>query len=458
MGTVRFELAPEEKKDSKGRRMIVMIYQVSGKKGRFTTKEKVCPINWDQETQRAIYAPAKAFKDFPEMKSFTPSSNDIRAINSTLDMLLRKVADIENRFKLDGKEISVVDVLGVSTGRGRKDTPGLLREMLGRGNKSVNKLDSVSAYIDKYLIDYGPTRVEGSLSVYRSLKNHLEAFEADENIRVLFSSIDTSVFNAFQNYLVSKATVRGSGEAGLSNITAAKQLSTLKTFLKYAKNDGLAVSEKYKEFKIKKEKLEVISLTNDEFETLYHYDLSGNARLARVRDLFCFSCVTGLRYSDLSQLKWEHIKEDEIRITIKKTKTHHTIPLIPQSMEILERYKGLYKPIPQISNPKFNKYIKELCKLAGINDVIEIVRHKGKNRISTLYPKHELISAHTGRKTFCTLSLEKGMTAEEVMRISGHESYASFSRYVNITEQRKRESMGKAWGSVANNVSKLKVV
>jgi len=56
-----------------------------------------------------------------------------------------------------------------------------------------------------------------------------------------------------------------------------------------------------------------------------------------------------------------------------------------------------------ISNQKFNKYIKELCKLAGINDPIEIIRYKGAAKQSNIYRKHEIISAHTGRKTFATL-------------------------------------------------------
>ena len=98
--------------------------------------------------------------------------------------------------------------------------------------------------------------------------------------------------------------------------------------------------------------------------------------------------------------------------------------------------------------------------MAGINEPVEIVRSFGNKKIATVYPKYELICVHTGRKTFVTVSLEKGMTAEQVMAISGHTNYESFKRYINVTEQRKKIAMQKAWGeiSVPNADSLLKAV
>ena len=72
------------------------------------------------------------------------------------------------------------------------------------------------------------------------------------------------------------------------------------------------MNDKYKDFKIKREDTPVIALTKKEFEALYRMKLAGNKKLDQVRDVFCFSCVTGLRYSDLRQLSWVHINKDEI--------------------------------------------------------------------------------------------------------------------------------------------------
>jgi integrase len=189
--------------------------------------------------------------------------------------------------------------------------------------------------------------------------------------------------------------------------------------------------------------------------------LSKIKKYEQVRDAFCFACTTGLRYSDLAQLKREHIKEDEIILTVKKTKERLSIPLTPYSRAILDKYRMLRKPLPIISNQKMNYYLKGwdeknksgkvikkhkgICELAGINEPVEIVRYRGAKREANIYPKYELVGVHTGRKTFATLSLEKGMSAEEVMSITGHKDYKSFKRYVKITEQRKKVVMLKAW-------------
>jgi len=286
----------------------------------------------------------------------------------------------------------------------------------------------------------------------------LQGYEQDTKRKVTFEKIDYSFFQSFQNYLLSLTKTVDSKEMPLlNNTTIAKQLSTIKTFLSYARKEGIKVSDKYRDFKIKKETLEVIALTNEEFECLYYLDLTSNKKLAHVRDIFCFACTTGLRYSDLAQLKREHIKQDEIKLTVKKTKEPLTIPLTPYSKSILAKYEEMCRPLPIISNQKLNDYVKELCQLAGISEPTEIVRFRGTKREAIIYPKYELIGVHTGRKTFATLSLEKGMSGEEVMTITGHKDYQSFKRYVKITEKRKKTVMLKAWGDELTAV-KLKVV
>jgi site-specific recombinase XerD len=115
----------------------------------------------------------------------------------------------------------------------------------------------------------------------------------------------------------------------------------------------------------------------------------------------------------------------------------------------------MHKPLPVMSNQNTNYAVKDLCKLAGIDEAVEIVRFRGIKREAITYPKYELIGVHTGRKTFCTLSLEKGMSAEQVMAISGHRDYKSFERYVNVSEQLKKNKMHDAWGkpSIPNNLT-----
>jgi integrase len=431
MGTVRFVLRTD-KKYKDGFAPIQLIYQLHGQRKYYKTRLKIRECNWNKSEQIAIYLDKEQAKELTPDLPFhlLPKAKEIHNINDNLSSLRKDIADIETRFEINRQVYSPTLVIDA------------LMEQKGQLTKTDQPINEVILFIDTYVEAYKETRAPGSLSVFKSLKNHLQSFQNDKKRKITFQNIDYDFFEEFQNYLV---TVKE-----LSNTTVAKQLTTIKTFLNYARKKGYEVSDKYRDFKVKRENLEVIALTNDEFDRLYNLDLTGKKKLDQVRDVFCFSCATGLRYSDLHQLKRENIKRDEITITVKKTKQPLTIPLNPYSSAILEKYQSHLKPLPVISNQKTNKYLKDLCKEedAKINSLVEIVRYKGAKRIATTYPKYELVSVHTGRKTFATLSLEKGMNAEEVMEIGGWKDYKSFKRYVRITEKRKKIVMKNAWGEV----------
>src|SRR5690606_21248903 len=174
-----------------------------------------------------------------------------------------------------------------------------------------------------------------------------------------------------------------------------------------------------KDFIIKRQKLEVIALSEKEFFKVCHFDLSNNPRLDRVRDVFCFSCMVGYRYSDLEQLRRYHIKSDVILLTTKKTKKPIETPINKIAKSILDKYADDEKPIPVISNQKYNQYLTELFKLIEINDEIEIVRFRGSERIVKVVPKWSLITAHSGRKSFASMLLEKSVRRQIIMELGG---------------------------------------
>jgi len=447
MSTIRFVLRSDKIQKS-GHAPVEMIYQISGQRKYYNTGQKVKPPNWNSDDQQAVYIDKRTAKKLqpPTDHNSLLTENETKAINIKLDDLKKQIGAIEQRFELDKVVYSaelVIDQLKASKSLTTKKT-------------APSKI--LYDFIDKYIDDHKATREPGSLSVYKSMKAHLQAYEQQTKNKIAFDKIDYSFFQSFQNFLIGrKKLVAGKSVPMLNNTTIAKQLSTVKTFLNYAKKQGITITDKYKDFTIKKENLEVIALTNEEFETLFYLDLTNNKKLAQVRDIFCFACSTGLRYSDLFQLKRENIKADEIRITVKKTKEPLSIPLTPYSKAILAKYEAQHQPLPMISNQKLNDYVKELCQFAGITEEVEIVRFRGIKREAITYPKYNLIGVHTGRKTFATLSLEKGMSAEEVMAITGHRDYKSFQRYVKVTEQRKKTVMLKAWGGQISK-GKLKAI
>lgn len=425
--TIRFWLR-DDRENLDGSCPVHLIYQIGGGRKYFATGIKLLPCNWDSDRQRAVYVNQRTAKQLLPGKNFAldfPTLKEIEEVNNSLTALVAQVRKIERVFT-DGKTPYTVS----------KVIDQLKAENKGYAIKEP-KTNSLLDFIDAYINDNAQTREAGSLTVYRSTKKHIEDYQRRFKTKVTFNGIDYSFFQSFQNYLI--------GVKKLSNTTVAKVLSTIKTFLNYARKHDIEVSDKYLDFRIKRETPDVIALTENEFKTLYNLNLSGNKRLAGVRDTFCFSCTTGLRYSDLAQLRPEHIRDSEVKITVKKTKQSLTIPLNNYAKAILAKYAGMYRPLPVISNQKMNDYLKELCQMVGIDTPVEIVRFSGAKRIEKVYPKYELISVHTGRKTFATLSLEKGMSAEEVMTITGHKDYKSFKRYVKITEERKKLVMHEAW-------------
>lgn len=436
MGTSRYILRTDHATKD-GMSPIELVYQVSGQRKYYRTDKKLFPANWDADNQRAIYVDKKTAKEQGVKTDhlLLLMKGEVEDFNMDLANLKTSVREIEKYFEV--LEITYSSEMVIDK----------LKEKNKKTTKKETPSNVVFDFMDKYIKDHEATREKGSLSVYKSVKTHLQDYCKATGKKVTFDNIDYSFFQSFQNYLLKdKKNEKGKTVPGLNNTTVAKQLSTIKTFLNYAKTQGITVNDKYKDFKIKKENLEVIALTNDEFETLYNMDLSNNKKLSQTRDVFCFACTTGLRYSDLHQLRREHIKGDEIKLTVTKTKQPLTIPLTPFSKEILCRYEGQHKPLPVISNKNLNLYIKELCEKAGIDEPIEIIRFKGAKRIAVTYPKYELIGVHNGRKTFASLSLEKGMSAEEVMSIGGWSDYKSFKRYVKVTEKRNKVVMSKAWG------------
>ena len=432
MSTLRLEIR-KDKIDKNGMAPVYLIYQLQGTRKYFPTGIKSFPENWEKDRQEFIYLSKGELLKL-----------EVGKLNNKLSDLKREIEKIEERHEANGIIY----------------TPKMILDEVNK--KPVARPDASSkelfSFIDKYILDNELLRVKGSLSVYKSLKFHLKGYEKKTGTKATFEKINNSFFQSFQNYLV--GLKKSDGSPLLNNITVAKQLSTLKTFLSYAsKQDEIKISDKYRSFKIERQNhLEVITLTKEEFKRVYDLDLSGRPAWARVRDLFCFSCATGLRFSDLQQLRHEHLKNDSFEIRAIKTDHKTNVPLNPYSRAILKKYEGEVRPLPKISNQKANEHLAEIMKFAGIDTPTEIVRYYGSKRIAKVYPKYELTRMHCGRKTFATLSLKAGMSAEYVMHIGGWSDYKSFKRYMNLEDiDTTKEVMDKVWGTEIF-MNKLKAV
>ena len=323
------------------------------------------------------------------------------------------------------------------------------KESLNKGFDTKKSKTAKTGFFEVYKEFLDTREKELSESMYKKyevLRNHLKGFETSTKHKVTFNSMNLMFFDRFTSYLMN--------EKNHTNNTINKQFDNLKSFLNWSAKRKLNTNLDYLNFKTKDDETEIIYLTDNELNTLYDLDLKGKATLEKVRDVFCFSCFTGARFSDVSGMKRDDIKDRVWHLRVEKTRDILEIPLNDDPIEILNKYLDNKKPLPVISNQKTNEYLKELCKLAGIDEKITIVKYQGSKRIEKTLPKYELVSSHTARRTYVTLSLEKGMRVETVMSITGHKDYSTFKKYIKITSNVKTLEMNKAW----NKEPKLKLV
>jgi len=285
------------------------------------------------------------------------------------------------------------------------------------------------------------TKAERTIKSYVTTRNFLKDFVNVTNYDIRFESLDYKFYEKFQNYAFEIKETK--------NNYFAKLVTVIKTFMTWSFDRDYHKNLDYKKFKANERNVEVIYLTMEELLKLYNFEFE-NDRLNRTRDVYCFGCFTGLRFSDLKQLKASNIFEEHLKLNIQKTKTiDHKIPLNKYSKAILEKYKEtIYEPLPTISSQKFNKYIKESCKFVGIDTPTTITRYIGTRRIDKTVPKYELITSHTARKTFVTNSLILGMKEMVVRNITGHKKEESFRKYVQIAEDFKKQEMDNTWDKI----------
>ena len=280
----------------------------------------------------------------------------------------------------------------------------------------------------------------GTIKRARVLKNHLFTF----NPNITFQDITEKGLLSFVGY---------QQKLPLVNTTIQKNIRLLTSFLNWATKEGYNKTDAYKTFDLELKGTsgkanKVIALSWDELMNVYHLTIPETKNyLKHVRDVFVFQCFTGLRYSDVFNLRRYNIKDDHIEIVTIKTDDRLTIPLNDYSREILDKYRDVnfkdYKALPVISNQKMNEYLKELGELAGLTQTETIVRYIGDKAATTVIPKSELLSTHVGRRTFVSIGSYLDIPYEIMAAWTGHRSEAMMAKYRKINEEKARKEMEK---------------
>lgn len=318
-----------------------------------------------------------------------------------------------------------------------------------------SKLD-IYYQLDDYIKSKEKKVSKATLCVYRNVKAHLLAFEKHRAKKITFDSLDFSFYEEFLAYLTFAHVHmrRQTTLLGLKLNTIGKTIKHLRVFVKDRVKRKLIPAIDLSDFKIPEEESDAIYLSHEEVAFIYQTDLSAHPHLIEYRDLFVLGCLTGLRFSDFSTLKPEDLKRD--MLYKKQAKSDHWV-IIPLREEAKLIFTRQFKDkISELTNPEFNRHIKTIGKLAGINRTIKFSYKKGNRDISVVKPKYEWITSHTARRSFCTNEFLAGTPVELIMKISGHKNVKDFYKYIRITPEEAARKIKDLWLS-RNDMTLIKL-
>ena len=278
-------------------------------------------------------------------------------------------------------------------------------------------------------------RSQGTKKTYRTVIAQLKDFRDETGQSTSFNSIDFDFYDSFVDFLYNIPTK--TGEPVKKN-TIGKKIAVLKVFLKQSFERGYHNNTifTHSSFKTPRERIQAIALTEDHIESIRTVKIKSST-LNRARDVFYFNCLVGLRYSDLDNLKKTHlVEEDGIPIIVLKTQktgTEVQVPVVNKAMNILMRYKF---DLPKFKIQNFNRYIKEVGKLAGLEEEVSVSRGTQGNQITEeTRPLYAWLTSHVMRKTFATNALNKGISIENISSILGHSSVKITEGYLGIKKR-----------------------
>lgn len=263
---------------------------------------------------------------------------------------------------------------------------------------------------------------------------YIEEYEQTKGVHLDFADIDQDFLASFVGFMqgLNKATN-----------TIAHKVICIKAVMRAANERGLTDNERWKFYRNSTEQTESVALTEEELKRIHDYDFSANPRLERVRDLFLVGCWTGLRFSDVTRIRQENICDGVISIVQSKTNDLVAIPVHPIFEEMWRKYDG---ELPtDISNQKFNEYIKDVCKEVGLKDGVLKSITKGGRRLTTRYEKWQLVSSHTARRSFATNLYKSGFPSISIMQITGHKTETAFLKYIKVSKQEHARLLAEHW-------------
>ena len=381
------------KADKNGKANIYLRITVNGKRAELSISRKVDVQKWSSSASK--------------MKG---SSGEAQQLNKYIDSIANRIYKIHQRLVEENKLITAINIRNIF--QGKNEVRKMTLEIFENHNIEMEKL-------------VGKDYAQGTLERYKTAKRHLENYinyeYKTEDLPV--TEINNKFITSFEYYLKT--------EKNCAHNTTIKYITNFKKIVRIAYANDWIVKDPFFNWKGTLKTVEREFLDEEEIQTLIEKEFSIN-RLNLVKDIFVFSCFTGLAYADVKALNKDNIVigidgGKWIKTTRKKTKTKSNIPLLPSAEIILKKYKehsdvsNSNKLLPILSNQKMNAYLKEIADLCEIN----------KN-----------LTFHLARHTFATtVTLTNGVPIESVSKMLGHKSLKTTQHYAKIIDRKVSEDM-----------------
>ncbi len=374
-------------------------------------------------------------------------SNKLQGLKPLTDTKTKE----EYRIKIQGVKSEIVKCFNRDYGKGllinSKWLSGIIDSYYKRPLGANDYTSFFVPFVDKYAQDSenrinpktGKKISERTIQKYKTTLKQIEEFEAEYKLKLKITDINLEFHKKFTSHLKIKHKY--------SNTLIEKIISQIKGFIREAKEMGYETNPEVESKKFTFSRDETIDtyLNENEIDLIYNLDLSNNESLDNVRDLFVIGLWTGLRISDLKRINQFHFSKNTIVISeTEKTGSTVEIPIHPQVRAILNKRNNKLPRI--ISEQNFNKYVKDVCEEAKINEMtLGSIRKPQINRKEKgYYPKYKLISSHTARRSFATNHYGK-IDDRTIMAITTHKSHSQFMKYIKTTQKEYIDRLAKYW-------------
>lgn len=332
----------------------------------------------------------------------------------------------------------------------------------------------------KYLTDYTehfidglPYRIQrnGTTGVaivtarqYKTTLQKIRDFEKSKGNRLKIDEVDLKFHNEFIRFM--------NKTQNLNLNTIGKYIKCLKTILKSAKQYGLKINQDVERdgFRSTNEKTYFVTLNENEIDAIFNLDLSHRPYLDNARNWLIIGVWTGARVSDLLNFTTDNINNGFIEYTAQKTKQKIMLPVHWQVQSVINSKDGQFPH--KISHQRYNDWIKDVCQLAGINQLekgaIYITDPKSKNKkvktpqrkVVGNYPKWQMVSTHTARRSFATNHYGK-LPTPVIMSATGHTTEKMLLAYIGKTAKDNALVLQEFWQKETKKQAKestLKVI